>query len=108
VESQRLGRSITMSARLRDNAGLEDFMMREFSPTHVCRSDFQREFRSGFSFLARNSRLRLVPRIGALTFLESLASDQRQKERMMRGRRHVVPALIESGAPGKRVTDTFK
>lgn len=29
-ESQRLGRSITMSARLRDNAGLEDFMMREF------------------------------------------------------------------------------
>jgi hypothetical protein len=29
-ESQRLGRNLTMSARLRDNAGLEDFMMREF------------------------------------------------------------------------------
>ena len=29
-ESQRLGRSLTMSARLKDNAGLEEFMMREF------------------------------------------------------------------------------
>jgi hypothetical protein len=29
-ESQRLGRNLTMSARLQDNAGLEDFMMREF------------------------------------------------------------------------------
>lgn len=31
-ESQRLGRNITLSARARDNAGLEDFMMREFFP----------------------------------------------------------------------------
>ncbi|OGA47057.1 MAG: hypothetical protein A3F74_19040 [Betaproteobacteria bacterium RIFCSPLOWO2_12_FULL_62_58] len=31
-ESQRLGRSLTLSARARDNAGLEDFMMREFFP----------------------------------------------------------------------------
>lgn len=29
-QSRRLGRSITLSARARDNAGLEDFMMREF------------------------------------------------------------------------------
>ena len=29
-ESPRLGRNITLSARLRDNAGLEEFMMREF------------------------------------------------------------------------------
>ena len=29
-ESQRLGRNLTLSARPRDNAGLEDFMMREF------------------------------------------------------------------------------
>jgi len=29
-ESERLGRSLTLSARARDNAGLEDFMMREF------------------------------------------------------------------------------
>jgi hypothetical protein len=29
-ESSRLGRSITLSARLRDNAGLEEFMMQEF------------------------------------------------------------------------------
>jgi hypothetical protein len=29
-ESQRLGRSLTLSARASDNAGLEDFMMREF------------------------------------------------------------------------------
>lgn len=29
-ESQRLGRSIVMSARMEDNAGLEDFLMREF------------------------------------------------------------------------------
>jgi hypothetical protein len=29
-ESQRLNRNITLSARLRDNAGLEEFMMREF------------------------------------------------------------------------------
>jgi hypothetical protein len=29
-ESQRLGRSLTLSARARDNAGLEEFMMREF------------------------------------------------------------------------------
>lgn len=30
--SHRLGRSITLSARARDNAGLEEFMMREFLP----------------------------------------------------------------------------
>lgn len=29
-ESKRLGRNLTLSARARDNAGLEDFMMREF------------------------------------------------------------------------------
>jgi len=29
-ESQRLGRSLTLSSRPRDNAGLEDFMMKEF------------------------------------------------------------------------------
>ena len=29
-ESQRLHRGIVMSARLEDNAGLEDLMMREF------------------------------------------------------------------------------
>jgi hypothetical protein len=29
-ESQRLGRNVTLSARMQDNAGLEDFMMREF------------------------------------------------------------------------------
>jgi hypothetical protein len=29
-ESQRLGRVVTLSARARDNAGLEDFMMKEF------------------------------------------------------------------------------
>jgi hypothetical protein len=29
-ESDRLGRAITLSSRLRDNAGLEDFMMQEF------------------------------------------------------------------------------
>lgn len=29
-ESQRLGRRLTLSARARDNAGLEEFMMREF------------------------------------------------------------------------------
>jgi hypothetical protein len=29
-DSQRLGRSLTLSARPADNAGLEDFMMREF------------------------------------------------------------------------------
>ena len=29
-DSQRLGRSITLSSRLRDNAGLEDFMLKEF------------------------------------------------------------------------------
>ncbi len=29
-QSDRLGRSITLSARARDNAGLEEFMMREF------------------------------------------------------------------------------
>ena len=29
-ESQRLGRNLTLSARLRDNAGLEEFLMREF------------------------------------------------------------------------------
>jgi hypothetical protein len=29
-ESYRLGRSLTLSARARDNAGLEEFMMREF------------------------------------------------------------------------------
>jgi hypothetical protein len=31
-ESQRLGRDVRLSARLSDNAGLEDFMMREFFP----------------------------------------------------------------------------
>ncbi len=30
--SQRLGRTVTLSARSRDNAGLEDFMMRDFFP----------------------------------------------------------------------------
>lgn len=30
--SQRLGRSVTLSARARDNAGLEEFMMRDFFP----------------------------------------------------------------------------
>lgn len=29
-ESQRLGRTVTLSARARDNAGLEDFLMSEF------------------------------------------------------------------------------
>jgi hypothetical protein len=29
-ESQRLGRNVTLSARARDNAGLEDFLMTEF------------------------------------------------------------------------------
>ena len=33
--SQRLGRSITLSARARDNAGLEEFMMRDFFPDAV-------------------------------------------------------------------------
>jgi hypothetical protein len=32
-ESPRLGRNITLSARQRDNAGLEEFMMREFFST---------------------------------------------------------------------------
>ena len=31
-ESKMLGRNIMLSARLRDNAYLEDFMMREFFP----------------------------------------------------------------------------
>jgi hypothetical protein len=31
-ESRRLGRNLTLSARARDNAGLEEFMMREFFP----------------------------------------------------------------------------
>jgi len=31
-ESQRLGHNLTLSARPRDNAGLEEFMMREFFP----------------------------------------------------------------------------
>jgi len=31
-ESRRLGRDVTLSARARDNAGLEDFMMSEFFP----------------------------------------------------------------------------
>lgn len=30
--SERLGRSVTLSARTKDNAGLEEFMMREFFP----------------------------------------------------------------------------
>ena len=34
-ESKRLGRNIQLSARLRDNADLEDFMMREFFPDAV-------------------------------------------------------------------------
>ena len=29
-ESRRLGRDVSLSARLSDNAGLEDFMMQEF------------------------------------------------------------------------------
>jgi hypothetical protein len=29
-DSERLGRTITLSSRLRDNGGLEDFMMLEF------------------------------------------------------------------------------
>ena len=29
-ESQRLGRNVNLSARAKDNAGLEEFMMREF------------------------------------------------------------------------------
>jgi hypothetical protein len=29
-DSQRLGRTLTLSSRLRDSAGLEDFMMQEF------------------------------------------------------------------------------
>ncbi len=33
-ESQRLGRTIVQSARLEDNAGLEDFLMMEFFGTH--------------------------------------------------------------------------
>lgn len=33
--SQRLGRSLTLSARPRDRAGLEDFMMREFFYTNI-------------------------------------------------------------------------
>ena len=33
--SQRLGRSVTLSARARDNAGLEEFMMRDFFPEVV-------------------------------------------------------------------------
>ena len=31
-DSQRLGREITLSARAADNAGLEEFLMREFFP----------------------------------------------------------------------------
>jgi hypothetical protein len=31
-ESERLGRNVTLSARLRDTRGLEDFMLREFFP----------------------------------------------------------------------------
>ena len=34
-ESKRLGRNVQLSARLRDNADLEDFMMREFFPDAV-------------------------------------------------------------------------
>lgn len=33
--SQRLGRSVMLSARPRDNAGLEDFMMRDFFPDAI-------------------------------------------------------------------------
>ncbi len=33
-ESQRLGRNVTLSARPADNAGLEDFLMRDFFPGH--------------------------------------------------------------------------
>jgi hypothetical protein len=33
--SQRLGRSVTLSARARDNAGLEEFMMRDFFPDAI-------------------------------------------------------------------------
>jgi hypothetical protein len=31
-ESQRLGRNVTLSARTRDTAGLEDFLLQEFFP----------------------------------------------------------------------------
>jgi hypothetical protein len=31
-ESQRLGRDVSLSARTADNAGLEDFLMRDFFP----------------------------------------------------------------------------
>jgi hypothetical protein len=34
-ESKRLGRDMTLSARMRDNAYLEDFMLREFFPDSV-------------------------------------------------------------------------
>ena len=33
-ESHRLGRDVNLSARLADNAGLEDFLMREFFPAN--------------------------------------------------------------------------
>ncbi len=33
--SQRMGRTVTLSARARDNSGLEDFMMRDFFPDAI-------------------------------------------------------------------------
>jgi hypothetical protein len=33
-ESNRLGRDVTLSARAADNAGLEDFLLREFFPEY--------------------------------------------------------------------------
>lgn len=36
-ESPRLGRNVTLSARMADNAGLEDFLMREFFPEYASR-----------------------------------------------------------------------
>ena len=36
-ESPRLGRNLTLSARLADNAGLEDVLMREFFPDYTSR-----------------------------------------------------------------------
>ena len=36
-ESPRLGRNVTLSARMADNAGLEDFLMREFFPEYAAR-----------------------------------------------------------------------
>ena len=45
-ESRRLGRNITLSARPRDTAGLEDFMMREFSEMQTGPDPGALDFRS--------------------------------------------------------------